>query len=198
MALVGILLAAGRGRRFDPSGAHNKLLQALAGGDAVAVASARHLLAAVGRVVAVVRGGDEAVAAALRGAGCEVTFCTHADEGMATSLAHALRHAREASGWLLALADMPQVRPDTMRLLAEAIADGAGIAAPLHQGRRGNPVAFGRLYLPQLLALQGDQGARGLLTRYPVTEVAVDDPGILQDIDTRADLKSTCRTQGEK
>ncbi|MFM9436014.1 molybdenum cofactor cytidylyltransferase [Janthinobacterium sp. CG_23.3] len=187
--VVGILLAAGRGRRFDPSGAHNKLLQPLAGGEAVAAASARHLLAAVGRVVAVVRGGDEALAAALRGAGCEVTFCADADDGMGTSLAHAVRHAREAGGWLVALADMPHVRPDTMRLLAEALGGGAGIATPLHQGRRGNPVGFGRVHLAPLLALQGDRGARELLKRYPVRVVMVDDPGVLQDIDTRADLQ---------
>ena len=109
---------------------------------------------------------------------------------MAASLAHAVGQARAAPGWLLALGDMPHVQVATMRLLAQALAQpgGAQIAVPLCQGRRGNPVAFGRLYLPQLLALQGDQGARGLLTRYPVTEVEVADPGIWQDIDTPADL----------
>ena len=188
MGMVGILLAAGRGRRFDPSGARNKLLEPLPGGEAVVVASARHLLAALGRVVAVVRPGDEAVATALRGAGCEVTYCADADSGMGASLAHAVAQARGASGWLLALGDMPHVRVATMRLLAGAIEAGAGIAAPLHLERRGNPVAFGRLHLPALLALRGEQGARALLTRYPVHEVRVDDPGVLQDVDTPADL----------
>ena len=190
--IVGILLAAGRGRRFDPSGAHNKLLQPLAHGEPVVVASARKLLAALPRVLAVVRPGDDAVAEALRAAGCDVTVCADADSGMAASLAHAVGQARAASGWLLALGDMPHVQSATMRLLAQALAQpqpgAAQIAVPLCQGRRGNPVAFGRLYLPQLLALQGDQGARGLLARYPVTEVEVADPGIWQDIDTRADL----------
>lgn len=41
MALTGILLAAGRGRRFDPAGIHNKLLQRLPGGELVVAASAR-------------------------------------------------------------------------------------------------------------------------------------------------------------
>ena len=66
MAPVGILLAAGRGRRFDPSGHRNKLLQPLAGGDAVVVASARALLAVVPNVIAVVRAEDGGVAQALR------------------------------------------------------------------------------------------------------------------------------------
>ena len=40
----------------------------------------------------------------------------------------------------------------------------------------------------QVLALEGDHGARGLLKRHPVTEVAVDDPGIFKDIDQPSDL----------
>jgi len=50
--IVGILLAAGRGVRFDPSGHVHKLLAALPGGTvplAVAAASARSLRASVGR-----------------------------------------------------------------------------------------------------------------------------------------------------
>jgi molybdenum cofactor cytidylyltransferase len=69
------------------------------------------------------------------------------------------------------------------------VAGGAVIAAPVNRGRRGNPVAFGAACLPQLLALGGDEGARGILTRHPVTEVDVDDPGIFQDIDRPADLQ---------
>lgn len=53
MTPVGILLAAGRGRRFDPSGTRNKLLQPLPNGEPVAVASARALLAVLPKVIAV-------------------------------------------------------------------------------------------------------------------------------------------------
>lgn len=193
--IVGILLAAGRGSRFDPAGARNKLLQALPGGEPVAVASARALLAAVPRVVAVVRPGDETTAGLLRGLGCDVVACASAGDGMAASLVCGVRHAQEANGWVIALADMPYVRPATMAALADAIgqaegaASGTAIAAPVHAGRRGNPVAFGGAHLHALLALQGDQGARGILNNNPVNELAVDDPGILQDIDTPSDIK---------
>lgn len=195
-AVVGILLAAGRGTRFDPSGARFKLLQALPGGDLVAAASARSLLAALPRVVAVVRPDDAATASLLRGLGCEVVECERAGEGMAASLVCGVQHAQDAEGWLIALADMPYVQPATMAALAAAVAPcsqaaaavGAAIAAPLHAGRRGNPVAFGRAHLPALLALQGDQGARSILKNNPVNEVAVDDPGILRDIDTPSDI----------
>jgi molybdenum cofactor cytidylyltransferase len=189
MTPVGILLAAGRGRRFDPSGNRNKLLQPLAGGEPVVVASARALLAVLPEVIAVVRPDDGAVAQALRALGCDVTVCPDADDGMAQSLVHAVRHSLpEAQAWLIALGDMPHVREDTIRALSDAVAGGAAIAAPVSGGRRGNPVAFGAVCLPALLALEGDEGARRVLRLHPVTGVEVDDPGIFQDIDQPADL----------
>ena len=89
---------------------------------------------------------------------------------------------------------MPRVRPQTAHSLKYALEQGAGIAAPVYQGQRGNPVGFSRQYLPQLLALQGDQGARSILRQYPVQQVVVDDAGILQDIDTPADLHQQGKT----
>jgi molybdenum cofactor cytidylyltransferase len=189
MTPVGILLAAGRGRRFDPSGAHNKLLQQLPAGEPVVLASARKLLAVLPKVIAVVPPADGGVAALLRAQGCEVTLCADADSGMGASLAHAIRHSLPAADtWVVALGDMPFVRPETIEALLAALAGGAGIAAPVMAGRRGNPVAFGHAHLAALLALQGDQGARNLLKSFPVTQVDVSDPGIFQDIDTPADL----------
>jgi molybdenum cofactor cytidylyltransferase len=192
ITVTGILMAAGRGRRFDPAGVRNKLLQRLPGGDFVVVASARTLLAVLPRVVAVVPPSDGGVADALRALGCIVTVCPDADSGMGLSLAHAIRHApldtHGASGWLVALGDMPFVTEATLQALVRAIEEGAGIAAPLFDGRRGNPVAFGASHHAALLALDGDQGARRLLASSPVTTIAVPDPGILRDIDTQGDL----------
>lgn len=188
MALVGVLLAAGRGRRFDPSGVQNKLLQQLPDGEPVVVASARHLLAVLPRVLAVVRPHDDAVAEPLRRLGCEVLVCDNADEGMAATLTLALKTSQNADGWLIALGDMPFVQPETMRALVATVERGARIAAPTYLGRRGNPVAFSPYHLPLLLALQGDQGARAILKNHAVSELVVDDAGVLRDIDTREDL----------
>lgn len=190
MNTIGLLLAAGRGQRFDPSGQRNKLLAALPGGDLVVAASARAMLAVLPRVIAVVP-AEGAVADVLRAAGCEVTVCHDAASGMAASLVHGVRLAQAADGWIIGLGDMPLVSPSTIRALHAALAGGAGIAAPVHAGRRGNPVAFGAPYLQPLLALQGDQGARALLASEPVTVVDVDDPGVLHDIDTASDLNKT-------
>lgn len=185
---VGILLAAGRGARFDPSGGRSKLMQPLQGGELLAIAAARNLLRAVPEVLAVVRPDAAALAAELRALGCAVTVCPNAEQGMGASLAHVVSAAAEADGWVIALADMPRVQPATIAALLAALRAGADIVTPTHNGRRGNPVAFGRTHLPRLLRSQGDQGARSLLKEFPVTEVVVPDDGIFFDIDTPEDL----------
>lgn len=185
---TGILLAAGRGRRFDASGSENKLLQPLADGKTVAAGSAGHMLQVMPEVVAVVGPDSALLARQLSTLGCRLEICPDAELGMAASLTHGLRASSGSAGWIIALADMPYVQPDTLRALLRALQSGAEIAVPVYLGRRGNPVAFSRKYLPQLLALSGDQGARRLLQEMAVTEVAVDDSGIHRDIDVRADL----------
>lgn len=187
-AFTGILLAAGRGSRFDPLGRRSKLMQPLADGTPVALAAAKKLLTVLPHVLAVVRPGNDMLAQQLRDAGCKVSVCAEADEGMAASLVHGLRNTLQAQGWIIALADMPWVEAATIAALVDAIDEGAQIAVPTCQGKRGNPVAFGRGYLPELLALQGDTGARSLLATWPVTEVATADGGIFRDVDTQADL----------
>lgn len=188
MAPVGILLAAGRGSRFDPAGSADKLLARLPDGEAVVAASARHLLAVLPRVVAVCSREGE-VAALLRSLGCEVSICADAREGMGVSLAHAVRASLPAFSWLVALGDMPFIQPSTIRALNDALVAGAPLAAPLMQGRRGNPVGFGETHLAALLALQGDEGARRIVAANPVTMVEVDDPGIFADVDRPDDLR---------
>lgn len=183
-----ILLAAGSGSRFDPLGIRNKLLQPLHDGTAVAVTAAANLLAIMPRVLAVVRPDASQLRAELRAIGCEVTTCAEAVEGMGASLSHAVQHSGDAAGWIVALADMPYIKPATIRALLDALREGAEIAAPVYKGRRGNPVAFGKVHLPALLQLSGDIGARRLFESFPVRLVEVDDPGIHLDIDRPQDL----------
>jgi molybdenum cofactor cytidylyltransferase len=185
---IAILLAAGKGSRFDPLGVRNKLLQPLPDGCTVAIAAAASLLAIMPKVLAVVGPNADQLRAELQAIGCEVTTCADAADGMGATLAHAVQQSMHAAGWIVALADMPYLKPATIRALLDALRDGADIAAPVHEGRRGNPVAFGRVHLPALLQLSGDVGARRLLQDYPVQLVEVNDPGIHIDIDRPQDL----------
>ena len=185
---TGVLLAAGTGSRFDPDGLRNKLLATLPGGGIVARESAHRLLLVVPKVVAVLRPGTEALAHVLNEAGCDVIFTPDAARGMGASLAAGIAASADAESWIVALADMPRIAPDTIGAVARAVDQGALLAAPYYQGRRGHPVGFGAAHRDALLALDGDAGARALFGAHAVARVDVDDPGILRDIDTPADL----------
>ena len=189
MHCTGILLAAGRGRRFDPTGVQNKLLQRCSDGEAVALRAARQLVQVLPKTLVVVHADAHDLRALLEENGFITTACPSADNGMGHSLAHAIGLSENPCGWIIALADMPQVRASTIAVLDAAIGNGADIAVPTHHGVRGNPVGFSRYHRDALLQLHGDRGARNLLTRFPVIEVAVDDPGIFFDIDTPLDLQ---------
>ena len=185
---TGILLAAGRGRRFDPLGRQDKLLQRFPDGIAVALKSAQQLHAVFPQICVVVRHDNPALIRQFQHGGYAPLICTTADAGLAASLTCALAATRDSAGWLIALADMPLVQAASMQALLERLQQGADVVVPVYRGQRGNPVGFSRKYLPDLLALSGDQGARRLLAQLPVSEVALEDPGILQDIDSTDDL----------
>ncbi len=186
MTIQGILLAAGSASRFGS----DKLMHALADGTPVALASARTLAAALPGSLAVVRSGRSVLAGLLREAGLRIVECADASEGMGRSLAAGVQASREALGWVVALADMPLVRSETIRLIAERLSAGDALAAPFLDGVRGNPVGLGAQFRERLEGLRGDAGARALLREHEarIAHVDVDDPGVLHDIDTPQDL----------
>ncbi len=79
----------------------------------------------------------------------------------------ASRPRSPADGWVIALADMPAIRLDTIRRVAEALRTGATTAAPVYRGQRGHPVGFAKLCRSELLALDGDTGARAAADAAP-------------------------------
>ena len=188
----GVLLAAGYSKRFGS----NKLLQALPAGSPqagtpIALAAARHFIEALPESVAVVRPRAQKLGKLLRYAGCNTIVCKNAAEGMGTSLAAGVRATADAEGWIVALADMPFIRPETIRIVTKALQEGAAIAAPSFHGERGHPVGFARRFYEELSSLRGEDGARQFLKRHPewVKLLEVDDPGIVRDIDEPSDLE---------
>jgi len=124
--VVGLLLAAGSASRFGS----DKLSHSLPHGVAIAVQAARHLRPQVSRVVAVVKPGAHELSRNLASEGCEVVVCDNAAEGMGASLACAARAAGSADGYLVALGDMPFVRPSSIAAVRDALAAGAPICSP--------------------------------------------------------------------
>jgi len=185
---TGILLAAGFGRRFDPAGLRNKLLETLPDGRTVAWRSARTLAAGLPNSIAVVRPGMPELAEELRRGGCRVIEAPEAEAGMGAALRAGVAACADARGWVVALADMPWLSMELVRAVALTITSRDTIAAPWRDGQRGHPVGFGAAWKDELLKLDGDEGARALLKSQPVTRILTEDDGAFRDIDLPGDL----------
>ena len=186
MMISAILLAAGSGSRFGGG----KLLAQLPDGTPIGVASWRNLISAVSRCIVVVRAGDTALRGMLEAQGAEVVVCDDARIGMSRSLIAGLRATGKVDGWVIALGDMPYIKPETITGVSEAIGAQALIALPTYQGMRGHPVGLSARLREELYEVQGDEGAREVLKRHAqdCIQIACDDPGILRDIDTVEDI----------
>jgi molybdenum cofactor cytidylyltransferase len=189
--MLGILLSAGFSRRF---GEDDKLLQRLPDGRPIALASAEHLIEAIPECIAVLRPENKALAKLLIQAGLKVVFCDENAQEMADSLVTAIRYSANidaaSNGFVIALADMPYIQPETIRAVANQLGNGASIVIPTYQNQRGHPVGFSVKFRTEIENLQGDEGARSIIKRYPneIYLLQTDDAGILADIDTPADL----------
>ena len=184
--IVGILLAAGSSRRFGA----DKRLHPLADGTPMALASARHLAVACSRTVVVIRPDDTVLASLLAAEGLETVVCVAAEQGMGHSLSSGVAASADAAGWLIALADMPDILPASYHAVVHSLQDGAGMARPVFAGKMGHPVGFAAEHLSALLALTGDKGGKAILDADPAALVLcpVDDPGVLKDIDVPAKI----------
>src|SRR6516225_9947332 len=186
-----VVLAAGAGSRYH--GPQHKLSETL-GGERVLVRTLRNALASQMPVVLVV---SERIAHEVAGLVpardlVVVDALSQRTWGMGDSIAAGVAMRASAGGWLVLPGDMPLVRPASLRAVAGAL-DQQPIAYAQHRGRRGHPVGFAAEMFSELVMLKGDEGARRLLARYPTAPVELDDPGVLIDIDTVADLAAARR-----
>lgn len=185
--VAALMLAAGYSRRF---GADKRRLE-LADGRSLLAASLALPCSLLEDVWLVLRPDETGTELALP-ANLAVVRHPATAQGMGHSLAagaERLLAESEADTVAIFLADMPLIRRQSLETLI-AHASANTIVLPSYQGRRGHPVLFGRDFWPQLAALSGDAGARAVLQQSPeaVRIVELDDPGILQDVDTPADL----------
>jgi CTP:molybdopterin cytidylyltransferase MocA len=177
---VAVVLAAGAGTRF--AGPTHKLDAAVDGRPLVdrAVAAARE--AGIGPVVVVTAGQ---LATELPADVVHVVNEQWA-VGQSTSLRRGIDAAQDlgATAVVVGLGDQPFVTADAWRALA---ATDAPIVVATYDGRRGHPVRLHRSVW-QLLAAEGDEGARSLMRRRPDLVAAVPCDGSPIDIDTVEDL----------
>jgi molybdenum cofactor cytidylyltransferase len=180
-----VVLAAGKGSRFG--GVSHKLTQPFGASTVLGTTLATALASELPVVVVTTEALAAEAAHAVASRDVVVVSDFEAARGMGHSIAAGVAARADARGWLVLPGDMPRVSVDTLRAVAAAL-DDHPVAYAQHLGRRGHPVGFSAELFSELLSLTGDEGARRLLARYPAFGVEVDDPGVLMDIDTVADL----------
>ena len=184
--LAAVVLAAGRSTRM---GGPNKLLAEIRGRPLVRIVVEEALASHAKPVIVVVghqRGEVEKVLADLP---VQLIYNPDFAQGLGTSLKAGIAAVpAEADGAIVCLADMPQVDASLLnRLIAAFDPDrGALIVMPTVEGKRGNPVLWSRRFFPDLMAIEGDVGARHFIARYgeAVVEVPLEGKAALVDVDT--------------
>lgn len=192
-----IVLAAGAGRRFETSAP--KPLAVVNGRPMVVSTIDRLRQGGAQRVIVVVGYGAGAVREAV-----EQAFPKHLDSfsfveneaftaGLASSLRAAIDAVNPASiGSLIHHADRPFVKPETVGQVLALAREGVRAVVPRFRRHPGFPVYLSVELLAAIRpTLQGDQGARRYLRAHEedVTYLDVEDRGVVEDVDTQADLE---------
>jgi molybdenum cofactor cytidylyltransferase len=189
-----VILAAGYSSRMG----RDKALLPIPGGGWFLERLARTFLEAGStEVVAVVGPGTVTpVTDAVARERLAVTVALNPDpsRGQLSSLHVALRRlqASRPRGVLVCPVDQPLVMPATVRRVVAAWRDSASpLVRPVHEGRHGHPVLFDARVLSELMAADLSAGARPVVRAHAheACDVAIDDPGAFEDIDTPADYR---------
>jgi molybdenum cofactor cytidylyltransferase len=191
--VAAVVLAAGRSRRMAPL---NKLLVTDARGVPMVARVVDNVLASRARPVVVVTGHErERIEEAL--AGRPVIFAHAEDyaEGLSASLKAGLGALPpDAEGVLVCLGDMPLVTGAMIDRLIAAFdpEEGRAIAMPTYNGKQGNPMLWSREFLPEMMQITGDVGARHLAGTHADRVVAVEmsSDAVLRDFDTTDAMKA--------
>ena len=185
--IAALVLAAGQSRRM---GSANKLLAEVDGAAMLqrALEAARASQAAS---VLVVTGHErERIEAAVDAPTVHNPDYT---DGLSTSLAAGIAALPEdMDGAVVLLGDMPFVSAKHIDRLIAAFnpLEGRSICVPTFNGKRGNPVLWGRELFADMRGISGDVGAKHLIGANGdlLVEVPMPDAGVLRDVDTPASL----------
>lgn len=188
--VAALIMAAGRSRRF---GTADKRRARLAEGRTLLASAVQRAAGTFDDCYVVLREEDDPEALGLS-PDTRVIRALHADRGLGSSLADAVGVLDGMPGpeaLVVLLGDMPDIAPSTLALLGRT-ASRDTILCPVHGGRRGHPVVFGRALWSELADLRGDRGGRDVVCRHAsrVREIHVEDAGIHRDVDMVGDLAS--------
>lgn len=191
--VAALVLAAGRSRRMAPL---NKLLVPDDRGVPMVARVVDNVLDSRARPVVVVTGHErERVEAILAGRPLLFAHAEDYAEGLSASLKAGLAALPpDVEGVVVCLGDMPLVTGAMIDRLIAAFdpAGGRAIVMPTFHGKQGNPMLWSMEFLPEMMRITGDVGARHLVGQHAdrVTEVEMADDAVLRDFDTAETLKT--------
>lgn len=123
----------------------------------------------------------------------EIVYNPDYSKGMLSSVQKGFQSMPgNAKGIIVLLGDQPSVSTAVINSLIDACKKKKkGIVLPTYEGDRGHPVLINIKYRTEVEKLSPDTGLRGLVYSHPedILEVAVEDRGILQDIDDMEDYR---------
>jgi molybdenum cofactor cytidylyltransferase len=186
--VVGVVLAAGAGRRFSSRAI--KQLAPLWGRPLLEHALTAMEASCLERFVVVLGASAEEVIAKVEFHGAEPVICREWREGQAASLRAGVASCPDAAAVVVTLGDQPLISPGAIdRVVASRRAEAAAMRAS-YEGTPGHPVLLERRLLPEVASLRGDGGARELLARRPTATVPCDGLGEPLDVDTPERLEA--------
>jgi molybdenum cofactor cytidylyltransferase len=196
--VAAVVLAAGRGSRFSQIEPGALKMLAMLDGKPLLRHVVEAALASRARPEIVVSGHERAaVERSIAETGVRIVHNLAYASGLASSLKAGLAALPpEVAGAVVLLGDMPRVSSGLIDALVVAFsrAPGSDAVVPLYAGQRGNPVLLSRALFADVARLEGDEGARRLLSASRhVLEIAIDDPAIALDIDTPDALEQARR-----
>ena len=182
---VGLILAAGAGRRFGST----KQLAELRGRPLLAHALEAMLAAGLERVIVVLGHDAEAIRARVDFGAAEVVIAEDWADGQAASLRRGLAAAGEADAVVITLGDQPFITPQVIRAALDQL-EGYDAVRALYGDLPGHPVVLGRAVLDAAGGLRGDQGARELLADFRVHQWQAGHLASAVDVDTPEELRA--------
>tara|TARA_B110000444_G_scaffold259326_1_gene302712 strand:+ start:1488 stop:2111 length:624 start_codon:yes stop_codon:yes gene_type:complete len=190
LRLAAVVLAAGSSRRM---GNKNKLLEKIKSKTMIRTVVSTLSQSSIDKILVVAGFQSDRLKIELEDMNIEVVQNDLFELGLSSSLKvglFALPSNIDVAA--IILGDMPFLKiTEIHNLIAACTAgDERTIVVPSVEGLSGNPVLWPRYYWPEIIALEGDQGAQSLIAKYSdyVVTVAVGDVGCFVDIDTPKEL----------
>tara|TARA_A100001011_G_scaffold308294_1_gene323883 strand:+ start:21 stop:1673 length:1653 start_codon:yes stop_codon:yes gene_type:complete len=192
--IMGIILAAGNSTRM---GKDNKLLRNVGGASLVRNTAIEMLSSDLDCCSIVLGYQSDKVAAVIKDLSINLILNPLWEEGQASSLKAALNSLDTSySDLLVMLGDLPGVTSKHInKIIEEHLLTNnrkSKITIPSFNGRKGNPVIWGRSFFPDLSNLQGDVGGRALFSQHPaaINLLDMEDPAVVTDTDTPEDFEN--------